>query len=123
MFPSLILPAGSVFYAFQQSDWFARAIVLVLFMVSVHVWIVMIEKGMMISTTRRGSKRFLDMFEKTLSPLELALQIDQFKGPIAHVYSIGVDEVMDVLKVDPELVETYCRRRALPRALARYRPA
>ena len=111
-------PLATVAYAFKQSDGFARFIVLLLVLLSVYVWTIMIEKGLVIRRVRRGSKRFLNSFSQTVSPLELALQVDSFKGPVAQLYGVGLEEIMDVLDVDPELIETYCRRRALPRALS-----
>jgi len=113
------LPLGStVLYAFRQSDGFARFIVLLLGLISVYVWTTMVDKGIAIRRIRKGSRTFLKRFGETVSPLELALQVEQFHGPVARLYEIGLDEVMDVLEVDPALVEKYCRQRVLPRQLA-----
>ena len=112
------LPVATVAYAFRQSDGFARFIVVLLAVLSVYVWTIMIEKWLVIRRARLGSTRFLNSFSQTVSPLELALQVEQFKGPVAQLYSAGLEEVMDVLDVDPQLIETYCRRRALPRPLS-----
>jgi biopolymer transport protein ExbB/TolQ len=43
--------------------------------------------------------------------------VDSSDGPLAEIYQAGIEEIMDVLQVKPELVETYCRRRTLPRPL------
>ncbi|OGV64326.1 MAG: hypothetical protein A3K19_28150 [Lentisphaerae bacterium RIFOXYB12_FULL_65_16] len=120
MFPLAGIPTGVVVYAFQQSDTVGRGIVVLLFLVSMYVWIIIIEKGTMVGRARRGSRHFLRMFDRTVSPLDLALQIEQFHGPMARIYAAGVEEVMDVLEVDPNLVEQHCRRRTLPRALSPY---
>lgn len=110
-------PVGSAFYAFRQSDSFGRVIVVLLFLISVYAWTIMVEKGVVIRRARRDSKRFLKVFNSAVSPLDLALQIEQHQGPVALLYKIGIDVVMDVLQVDPQLIEAYCRQRRLPRAL------
>ena len=111
------LPPGTLLYAFNQSDGFARAIVALLLLLSVFAWSIMIEKGITIRRARRGSKKFLRAFAQAPAPLELALRLDQFKGPLARVYEAGLDEVMDILGVTPHQAEECCRRRALPRPL------
>jgi biopolymer transport protein ExbB/TolQ len=115
--PNSILTANTILYALRQSDGFAISIVGMLFLMSIYAWIIMCDKGLAFTRMRAACKQFLDTFEPATSPLELALRAEQFSGPIAEVYRAGLDEVMDVLKVKPELVETYCRRRTLPRTL------
>lgn len=113
----LPLPPATIMYAFSQSDGFARAIVLLLFLLSIYVWTIMVEKGLVVSRARKGAKRFLTRFGEAASTLDLGLQIEQFEGPVVDVYEAGLNEVMDILQVDPQLVEQYCRQRALPRPL------
>ncbi len=111
------LPFANVLYAFRQSDAFARVIVVLLIVLSIYAWTIMLEKGLFIRKARRNSLKFIKAFEGALSPLDLSLQIEQFQGPVAELYKVGLTELMDVLDVDPALIETYCRRRTLPRAL------
>ncbi len=120
MYLPSVLPFGSVVYAFGHSDGFARFIVLLLGLLSVYAWTIMIEKGLVVRRARKGSKKFLKVFSQVASPLDLALQIEQFQGPVVRIYEVGLDEVMDVLQVDPQLIENYCRRRELPRELTIY---
>ena len=113
-----LLPAASVLYAFRQSDGVARFIVFLLVLLSIYAWTIMVEKGLVMRRARRGSVRFLRQFARAVSPLELALQMNELDGPLAELYEAGVTEVMDVLDVEPDLLETYFRRRALPRPLS-----
>ena len=115
-----VLPSATLWYAFEASDAFGRTIVVILFILSIYVWTIMIERGITMSRARRAGRRFQEAFNQADAPLELALRIEEFKGPLARVYMAGVDEVMDVLRVDPKLVDAYCRRRTLPRPLTPY---
>ena len=117
MMPVQLCHSGTILYALKQSDGFAKFIVILLFVLSIYAWTIMCEKGVSLSRIRNGSKKFLAAFEPAVSPLELALRGEEFDGPITVIYRAGLDDVMDVLKVKPELVETYCRRRTLPRPL------
>jgi len=115
-----LCPPATLLYAFSQSDGFARAIVLLLGLLSIYAWSIMVEKGLVMRRARRGSQRFLRAFSMSSGPLDLALQASDYNSPVARVYECGVDEVMDVLHVDPQLIDTYCRRRSLPRPLTTF---
>ena len=112
------LPLATVAYAFRQSDTFARLIVLLLLVLSVHAWTIMVEKGVAIRRARKGSRHFLRTFRQATSLTDLALRVEEFRGPLCQVYQAGLDEVMAILDVEPSLIETYCRRRRLPRPLS-----
>jgi biopolymer transport protein ExbB/TolQ len=115
--PTLILTGSSLLYAWEKSDGFGKTVVVILFMMSIYAWTIMTDKSITMRRVRKHSGKFLSMFRESASPVELALQADHFIGPIPVVYRAAIEEVMDVLDVDPQLVETYCRRRSLPRAL------
>lgn len=114
---TFVFATGTLTYTFEQSDLVGKGIVVLLFLMSIWAWTIMCEKWVTLRRARKHSYDLLRLFEQVNSPLELALQLDRYAGPIAHVYRAGIDEVMDVLNVDPQLVETYCRQRRLPRAL------
>jgi len=103
--------------AFKFSDGFARIIVLLLFFLSVYAWSIMVNKGLMLLQIRRNSNKFLTSFRKAVSPLDLALIIERYKGPMVRLYQVGLEEVMEVLNVNPQLIDQYCRSRKLPRPL------
>jgi biopolymer transport protein ExbB/TolQ len=110
----------TIVYAWNQSDFCGQLIVVSIGLLSIYAWIIMLDKGLTMFRIRRSCTRFTKKFELATSPLELALLIDDFDGPLASAYQAGIDEIMDVLRVNPELVDTYCRRKTLPRALTQH---
>ncbi len=115
----VVLASGTLSYTFQQSDNMGKGIVILLMLLSIWAWTIMLNKWLVIREVGKHSRRLLKGFEDAVSPLDLALQLDRYKGPIARVYQAGIDEMMDVLDADPNLVEKYCRARRLPRPLAK----
>lgn len=114
----LTAPASAaVFYAFKQSDSFACVIVFLLFLLSIYGWTIMVDKGLAIRRARRGTNRLVKAFRDAATPMELALEIERHVGPLAHIYQAGIDELVDILNIDPQLIDTYCRRTTMPRTL------
>ena len=109
---------SNILYAWQQSDVCAKGIVLLLLLLSIYAWTIMFEKGWSLCRVRWGCSRFLAEFEPADSVLTLSLRERNFNGPIAEAYFAAVDEVMDILRVPPALVDRYCRSCTLPRALS-----
>lgn len=108
---------SNVMYAFEQSDTFARVIIVLLCILSIQAWTIMIEKGLTVRHARRASERFLSAFARCRSPLDMLLQVDSHSGPLLEIYRDGVNEVSDILDLNPEFLDTYARRRHIPRAL------
>jgi len=113
----VVLASGTLTYTFQQSDNWGKSIVILLMILSIWAWTIMCDKWRVLRKTQKRSGHLLKLFEEVDSPLELALQLDRYTGPIAQVYQAGIDEVMDVLHVAPQLVEECCRECRLPRPL------
>ncbi|MBT3286059.1 MAG: hypothetical protein HN904_21905 [Victivallales bacterium] len=117
----LVLPAEvqtSVMYAFEKSDGFAKFIVVLLLVLSVYAWSIMCEKGWSLMQVRRGIARFMRQFERERSALGMALQVDEYTGPVAEVYREGVRELIAVLGVSEYEAEDVYRARRLPRPLS-----
>jgi biopolymer transport protein TolQ len=110
--------SNSVSYAFDQSDGFAKFIVVLLLVLSVYAWSIMCEKGWSLMRVRRQIGRFLRQFERERSALGMALQADEYAGPIADVYREGVREVIAVLGMSEYDAESVYRSRRLPRPLS-----
>ena len=108
---------NGVLYAFQQSDAFAQTIIFLLFILSIQAWTIMIDKGMMVRRARREGQKFLDRFAASSSPMDMLLQVDRHSGPIADVYEAGIQELADILDIEPQLLDNYARRQSFPRAL------
>ena len=108
---------SNVMYAFEQSDLFARVIIVLLFILSIQAWTIMIEKGLAVRHARRASQRFLSRFARCRSPMDMVIQLDDHSGPLVDVYNAGMAEVADILDLNPEFLDTYARRRTMPRPL------
>jgi len=67
---------------------------------------------------RRGIARFMRQFERERSALGMALQVDEYTGPVAEVYREGVRELIAVLGVSEYEAEDVYRARRLPRPLS-----
>lgn len=106
-----------VSYAFEQSDGFAKFIVVLLLILSVYAWTIMCEKGLSLMGVRRNFGRFLRQFNRERSALGMALQVDDYRGPLADIYREGVREVIAVLDISEYEAESIYRARRLPRPL------
>jgi biopolymer transport protein TolQ len=105
-------------YAFKSSDLFSKSIMGLLALISIYSWAVMLDKWLIVSAATRMNNKFLAEFRASSNILELVTRLDQFPGgPLVDIYRAGLEEIMDVLQVDPQLIEAYCRRRKLPREL------
>jgi len=111
------LPFGTVAYAFEQSDNFARAIVVLLCLLSILSWTTMIEKGILVYRARQGSKRFLLLIDQATSPLTCAVDVGRCPGPITKVFQSGLRDVQDILLLDDDDFWDCCRRGNLARPL------
>ncbi len=110
--------ADSTLFAFSTSDIISQGIVAVLILLSIYAWTIMAEKAFSLARVRSACRRFLDQFEPADSILELALRERDFSGPLAEAYYAALGEIMNILEVSPNLVDQYCRRLLLPRALS-----
>jgi len=104
-------------YAFEQSDVFAKLIVVFLLVLSVYAWTIMCEKGVALMGVNRHFKRFMRQFNRERSALGMALQVDDYRGPLADIYREGVREVVAVLGLSEYEAESIYRARRLPRPL------
>jgi len=116
-----VVPAeitSPVSYAFEQSDNFSKSIVILLMVLSVYAWSIMGEKGWSLMSVRRQIARFMRIFGRERSALGMALQADEYRGPIAEIYREGVREVVAVLGLSEYEAESIYRARRLPRSLS-----
>ena len=87
---------GSVspFYAFAKSDAVGKAIVILLFIVSIYIWTIMIEKWTYLSKVMKSSKKFKNTFRKTQYPLSIYNASIKEISPLGDVYKRGADELL-----------------------------
>lgn len=111
------IAASGVFYAFQQSDNFARLIILLLFVISIQAWTIMIERGLAARKALHSSQNFIRQFNSCSSPTDMLFYMTKHKGPAVDVYESGINEMADILGLNSELLDQYARSETLPRRL------
>ncbi len=105
----LIIPAGMVspYTAWEHCDHFGRAIVLLLFIFSTVTWTIMIEKGIMLYRSRKGSVIFAHIFREKKTPLQCAKIADQHQGSVVFVYQAGIEELLTFYGIPLDKAELY----------------
>lgn len=117
----LYLPLGSnVVYAFQQSDLFAKIIIVLLLLFSVQAWTIMIDKGMALRRARRVNRLFLRQFSESRGPLDLIASTTRLDGPMMGVYRGGTEEIGQLLDLGQNDMLRCANQGRLPRLLTPY---
>ena len=109
-FINFIIPAAitaSPFYAFSQSDLIGKSIVLLLFISSIYIWTIMIEKWAYLSKTVKISKSFKEIFRDTKYPLSVYQEATRDNTPIGDVYKKGADELLSYYNMSKENAVKY----------------
>jgi len=98
MMSFLALPIGSfsstVLYAFNTSDVFGKAVVVILVAGSVLAWSIMLTKAREFGRARAESHRFLAAYRREGHPLSLYVQGRTYPGPLGSVYRLACDAVL-----------------------------
>lgn len=96
---SLLAATGpGVYYAYQNSDSFGKAIVVVLILLSVVTWTIMIDKGIALHRSRKCAYRFGAFFRgnsHNLANPTLRREADRIAGPTSAIYNAGVEKLLD----------------------------
>ena len=109
------VPPAVVLYAFQQSDGFARLVVVLLLIVSVYAWTLIVDKFRDVRRAALYDRRFRRRFDERSHVAELCNNRDQ-RGPLANVYSAAMDEMTAAFRGDDTDWPKYARGQ-FPRAL------
>ena len=80
-------------YAFTNSDFVGKAICAILFLTSIVVWVVMIEKGVSLSKALRNRQAFLQAFREKRDPLGLRARAEADHSPAAAVYLAACERI------------------------------
>lgn len=104
----------SPFFAFQQSDWVGRFIVVGLVLVSMLAWTIVVDKWLYLKTLKRQMKSFLKFYKQSNSPMELFLHLDTCDGPLRGVAEKGLASLASVVGLDPEELVMEMRRSGMP---------
>lgn len=96
-----------VYYAYQHSDAVGKAIVIFLVLVgSVVTWTVMIDKAWQVFRAKRLSARFDVLFrefgEENMMSMQLLKEAQNNSGPLALIYSAGMEKLLDFYAIEAE---------------------
>ena len=102
MTPFFLMAAETpgVYYAFKSSDGIGKAIVILLLLGSVATWTVLIDKAWQIYRAKRLASRFDALFrefgEENMTAMELLKEAQDNTGPIAAIYSAGMEKLLNI---------------------------
>lgn len=86
--------ASTVIYAFSTSDWFGKAVVILLVVGSIFAWSIMMAKTREFRKARDDARRFLAAYRRESHPFALYLQGRKYEGPLAAIYVQACEAVM-----------------------------
>jgi len=90
---SPLLASNSMLYAFQKSDLVGQSICWILFLSSIAVWVIMIEKGYSLGKAMKNSQAFLRAFREKKNPLGLREKAEASNSPAAAVYLTACERI------------------------------
>lgn len=103
--------AAGVVYAFVESTFEGKIILLTLFLASIFSWSVMVTKFRMLSFARRQNSRFAALFHRDRAPLRIYEQGLRFEGsPLFEIYKAGSGELCFQMLGSTEVDETFRAR-------------
>lgn len=98
---------NSFFYAFDQSDWMGKAVVLVLVFGSVLTWMIMVEKFLMLRKAMQFSQRFNKLFGRKTYPIQSMRDAKDLPSPLVAVYEAGAQQLLVFYEMDERQSEFY----------------
>ena len=113
IFPFFISPmiASGIVYAFLESTFEGKLVLLVLFVGSIFSWSVMITKIRVLNFAKKQSDAFMELFRHDRQPLQIFEQELSFEGsPLYQIYKAGCDELCFQLLGSTEVDETFKAR-------------
>ena len=90
---SPIFAANGLFYAFEKSDIVGQAICAILFLASIAVWVIMIEKSCSLGKALKDSQTFSRLFREKRNPLGLKEKAEEANSPAAAVYLAACERI------------------------------
>ena len=85
-----MLPVADVLYAFRESTFSGKVIVILLFLGSIVAWSIMVTKYIELRKAHDSSEAFLSAFRKEENPVGIFLKRNRFPdSPLYRVYEAG----------------------------------
>ena len=97
----------SPFYAFSKSDAVGKIIVVFLFIGSIYIWTIMIEKWSFLSKAMKKSKQFKTTFRKSKYPLSGYSEFSNSTNPLEDIYYKGADELLSYYNISQKNANKY----------------
>ncbi len=92
-------PLANVIYAFSESGFFGKGIVLLLFAGSMYAWTIMVTKYQELRRAKQMSARFIAAFRKEVNPVAVFLRKNKFPdSPLYAIYEKGCVELSKELE-------------------------
>lgn len=108
--PNPIFASGIV-YAFLESTFEGKLVLLVLFVGSIFSWSVMLTKIRALHVAKKQSAHFMELFHRDRQPLKIFEQGVAFEGsPLYQIYQAGCHELCFQLLGSIEVDETFQAR-------------
>ncbi|MFI0347574.1 MAG: MotA/TolQ/ExbB proton channel family protein [Chthoniobacterales bacterium] len=109
-FPMFLIGSG-IIYAFQESTFEGKMVLLTLFVGSIFSWSVMLTKIRVLHFAKKQSRLFMELFRKDRQPLQIFEQEINFEGsPLYQIYQAGCNELCFQLLGSMEVDETFKAR-------------
>ena len=103
--------AAGIVYAFMESTFEGKAILIALFLASIFSWSVMVTKFRYLSFCKRQNERFYDIFHQDRLPLRIYEKNAHFDGSnIYDIYDAGASELCFQMLGSIEVDETFSSR-------------
>jgi len=103
--------ATGIIYAFTESTFEGKLILLTLFLASIFSWSVMVTKFRLLHFARRQNERFSTLFHRDRLPLRIYEQGVHFDGgPLYDIYQAGTAELCFQMLGSTEVDETFRAR-------------
>lgn len=103
--------AAGIVYAFLESTFEGKVVLVTLFLASIFSWSVMVTKFRYLNFARRQSERFSALFHRDRAPLRIYEQGVRFDGsPLYAIYAAGTAELCFQMLGSTEVDETFRAR-------------
>lgn len=109
---------ASPFYAFGQSDLFARLIVLGLMAASVLAWSIILDKWLYLKRARQQSEALLEFFAGHRAPEQFFPKLHQLAGPLHTVATAALVGLAELLDLPSDTVMAELRTKRFARQLS-----
>lgn len=94
------LASSGVYYAFENSDWVGKSIVLLMLVGSVVAWSIMFEKWISLKRMFSSSDQFIKSFRKKGYFIMAMAEAKRNPGPAAKIYLAALEKILEIYGVN-----------------------